>query len=62
MGNKDDFKGIKHFGLEILSAVINALLKNNNTAATQIDFSYTNEKFDWNLAEASLKSGFSRPW
>lgn len=63
IGDKDDFKGLVHFGLEITTAALNALLKSSQdkSVATKILFSYQNEKFDWNAAHAistAIQHGF----
>jgi len=54
IGNKRDFKNLKHFGLELGSAAINGLLKRdeNETLATKIVFSYQPGNFQWNASKA----------
>jgi len=53
MGDDKDFKGLKHFGVELSVALINTLFKrgNNQTVATKILFEYQNKDFQWNLNE-----------
>lgn len=54
VGNEKDFKNLKHFGIELAAAGVNAILKRNEneTLATKIVFSYDNENFDWNASKA----------
>lgn len=54
VGNKDDFKSFKQFGLEITGATANLLLRRSSdkTLATKVDFSYRGNKFDWNASKA----------
>lgn len=54
----EDFKGLKHFGVEILTALGNVILRDeskNRSVATKIDFTY-DKKFDVNVGEAVKKA------
>lgn len=54
IGDNKDFKGIKHFGIDITMAVLNAFFQSgkNHTVATKILFSFEDKKFQWNAVEA----------
>ena len=54
VGNKDDFKSLKQFGIEISGATGNLLLRRSSdkTFATKINFSFKNGKFDWDASKA----------
>lgn len=60
----EDFTGIKHFGIEILAAVGNLILRDETkgrSVATQVDFTYDG-KFNVNTGKAvskALKHGFA---
>lgn len=60
----EDFKGIKHFGIEMLTAVGNLLLRDESkqrSVATNVDFSYDG-KFHIDAAKSiktAIKHGFS---
>ena len=63
VGNSDDFKSFKQFGIEITGAAANLLLRraDDRTVATRIEFSYRQGKFDWDLGKAiseSIQHGF----
>ncbi len=63
VGDQGDFKGIKHFGIEIGSASLNAILKNPDvrSVATKVNFGYQNGDFSWDLMDAigkAIKHGF----
>lgn len=53
MGDQGDFKGIKHWGLEVAAAFGNFILKSpqDKTVATKFNFAYEAGKFNWNLGE-----------
>ncbi len=54
MGDNKDFKGIKHFGVELTVAFINGFFQStkNKTVATKVLFSVEGGKFQWNAVEA----------
>ncbi|MBC7420255.1 MAG: DUF748 domain-containing protein [Bdellovibrio sp.] len=54
IGDQNDFKSFKHFGIEITVAALNALLKSSKdkSVATKIIFSYTKDDFQWNASHA----------
>ncbi|MBC7741200.1 MAG: DUF748 domain-containing protein [Bdellovibrionaceae bacterium] len=54
IGDQGDFKSLKHLGLEIGAAAINALLKSrkDHTVASKILFSYDKGNFEWNFGHA----------
>lgn len=63
VGNADDFKSFKQFGIEITGAAANLLLRraDDRTVASRIEFSYKEGKFGWNLGKAiseSIQHGF----
>lgn len=64
LGDEQDFKGIKHFGIEISIAALNALLKSSadKSVATRVMFSYDDkDSFQWNASHAistALQHGF----
>ncbi len=64
LGDEQDFKGIKHFGVEITIAALNALLKSSadKSVATRVVFSYdAKDSFQWNASHAistALAHGF----
>lgn len=53
IGDEGDFKGIKHFGIELSVAAVNLIFKNskNETVATKFLFSYEKGIFDWNASK-----------
>lgn len=57
IANKENFQGIKHFGIEILTALGNLILRdsNNKTVATYVDFTY-NGTFNINTSQGILKA------
>lgn len=64
IANKEHFKGIKHFGLEILTALGNLILRDskNKTVATYVDFTY-NGTFNVDTAQGiskAIENGFSK--
>ena len=64
VANKEHFKGIKHFGIEILTAIGNFILKDSDTksVATYFDFKYDG-KFDMDTSQGiskAIEHGFSR--
>lgn len=64
IANKEHFKGIKHFGIEVLTALGNLILRDSktNSVATYIDFTYDG-KFNYDSGKAIEKAfehGFSR--
>lgn len=64
VANKEQFKGIKHFGIEVLTAFGNLLLRDSQTksVATYLDFTYDG-KFNLDTGKAiekALEHGFSR--
>lgn len=64
VANKEHFKGIKHFGIEILTALGNLILRNstNKTVATYVDFTY-DKTFNTNTSQAiskAIENGFSK--
>lgn len=54
LGDNGDFKGFKHFGIELSTAALNLFFSSNEkkTVATKVLFTYENGKFDWNKSEA----------
>lgn len=65
MGDSGDFKGIKHFGIELSTAALNLFFKSNEkkTVATKVLFTYENGKFEWNQNEAFtnlFKNGYQQ--
>lgn len=63
IANKENFKGIKHFGIEILTALGNLILRdsNNKTVATYVDFTYDGT-FNVNTSQGiskAIENGFS---
>ena len=64
IANKEHFKGIKHFGLEILTALGNLILRDskNKTVATYVDFTY-NGTFNVDTSQGiskAIENGFSK--
>jgi hypothetical protein len=60
----ESFKGLKHFGIEVTTAMANLILRNakEKTLATKVLFSYEAGKFQINSAKAlseAIKNGFS---
>ena len=53
VGNKNDFKGLKHFGIETSLAALNLFFRNakDHTVATKILFSHEAGKFEWNAMQ-----------
>lgn len=53
MGDKGDFKGVKHWSIEVATAFSNVLLKSSRekTVATKFNFAYEAGKFQWNLGD-----------
>lgn len=53
VGDTGDFKGLRHFGVEITVAFLNLFFRNghDNTVATKVLFDYENKNFRWNLNE-----------
>jgi hypothetical protein len=64
VANKEHFKGIKHFGIEVLTALGNLILRDSQTksVATYLDFTYDGKfNLDTGLAiEKAFEHGFSR--
>lgn len=64
LGDEQDFKGVKHFGIEISVATLNALLKSSadKSVATRFIFSFDDKDgFQWNASHAistALAHGF----
>lgn len=58
MGDQGDFKGIKHWTLEVATAFSNFVLKSprDKSVATKFNFSYEAGKFNWNLGEVLGKA------
>lgn len=64
VANKEHFKGIKHFGIEILTALGNLILRDSDskTVATYLDFTY-NGTFNVNTSKGistAIENGFSK--
>lgn len=64
VGNKSDFKGVKHWFFDVSGALGNFILQNHktDTVATKIPFEYTNKfKFDTGEAlEKAIQNGFEK--
>lgn len=63
MGDQGDFKGLKHWSIEVAAAFSNFILKSSKdqTVATKFNFAYEAGKFDWSLGEVlgkALSHGF----
>lgn len=63
VGDRKDFKNLKHGTIEVLAAIATTVLENSKdgTLATQIDFTVKNGKFQMDTAKAieqSLRHGF----
>jgi hypothetical protein len=63
VGDTKDFANLKHFGIEVATATANIILRttSKHVVATKVDFSYENDKFDWNAGQAlseAVKNGF----
>lgn len=63
IGDEGDFKGLKHFGIEIGAAFAGWLFKKSETQtiATKVLFTYEAGKFQWNQSEAitsAISHGF----
>ncbi|KYG63638.1 hypothetical protein AZI86_12465 [Bdellovibrio bacteriovorus] len=58
MGDEGDFKGIKHWSLEVATAFSNFILKSprDKSVATKFNFSYEADQFNWNLGEVLGKA------
>jgi len=66
VGDKRDFQGVKHGAFDVLSAIAAFALENReeNSVATQIDFTWSQGKFDVDVAKAikqSLRHRFREP-
>jgi hypothetical protein len=64
IANKEHFKGVKHFGIEILTALGNLILRDpkNKTVATYVDFTY-NGTFNVSTTQGiskAIENGFSK--
>lgn len=64
IANKEHFKGIKHFGLELLTAIGNLILRDSKskTVATYVDFTY-NGTFNVDTAQGiskAIENGFTK--
>lgn len=57
VGDDKDFKGIKHFGVEITVAFLNMFFKSreDHILATRVLFTFENQKFQWNMVEVISK-------
>lgn len=65
IGDKGDFKGLKHFGIELSTAALNLFFRSNDkkTVATKVLFTYDAGKFEWNKSEAFtqlFKNGYQQ--
>lgn len=62
IANKEHFKGIKHFGIEILTALGNLILRDSDskTVATYVDFTY-NGTLDVNTSQG-IKKAIENGW
>lgn len=74
VGDDKDFKGFDQLGIEIGLAALNMFFQNpeNQTVATKVEFSYEDQKFEWNFWQAlkglfkngykeKLSEGFDSP-
>lgn len=64
VANKEHFSGIKHFGIEMLSALGNLILRDSDskTVATYVDFTY-DKTFNVNTSQGiskAIENGFSK--
>lgn len=64
VANKEHFKGIKHFGIEILTALGNLILRDSDskTVATYVDFTY-DKTFNINTSQGiskAIENGWSK--
>ena len=64
VANKEKFVGIKHFGIEVLTALANLILRDSETktVATYVDFNYDG-KFNINTSqgiEKAIENGFNQ--
>lgn len=64
VANKEHFTGVKHFGIEILAALGNLILRDSEskTVATYVDFTYDG-KFNVNTGQGiskAIENGFSK--
>lgn len=64
VANKEHFEGVKHFGIEILAALGNLILRDseNKTVATYVDFTYDG-KFNVDTGQGiskAIENGFSQ--
>lgn len=65
-GNEDDFKGLKHFAVEIVGSIGNAIFRRNKdkSIATKVDFYTENGKLKVDTREAigkAIEHGFGNP-
>lgn len=66
IGDDKDFKGIKHFGVELSVAFVNAFFKSSQdkVVATKVLFQQQDDKFQWNAQETIselFKNGYREP-
>ncbi|UOF01794.1 DUF748 domain-containing protein [Bdellovibrio reynosensis] len=63
VGDQKDFKGLKHFGIEVSSDLAKLIFSNkeNKTLATKVDFNYEKGKLDWSAGDVmanALEHGY----
>jgi hypothetical protein len=66
MGDKKDFKTVKHFGVEVLGELANAIVRKSDdkTVATKVEFNNNNGRFQVKTDKAvgkAIDHGFGKP-